>query len=366
MESSPRKIVLLGATGTIGLRACEIMEESPVEWEVIAASAHNKRPLPPTITEKAKELFFTEDSNDHTRLIELLRKGQYDICLNGIVGAAGLIFSQAVLEAGKDLALANKESLVIAGSLLTSLAKKNKAKIIPVDSEHSAIFQCVEDRNSEIKKIFLTASGGSLRDIPIEKLSQVTPEEALNHPNWKMGKRITIDSSTMMNKVFEVIEAHWLFETQVTDIEILIHEQSIIHSMVELCDGSILAQMGIPDMGQPIHFALHYPKRTSSSFEGFDMSAFKELSLKEPSVKRYPSLEFAADVIKRGGNAGAVLNAADEIAVAAFLEGKISFERIYQICKMALENCSNKKAHSIEELLEADKETREYCLANIT
>lgn len=361
MTSSPRRIIILGATGTVGVRALQIIEESPVEWQICAVSAHSQGQQLGSLVSSSTAQYLTSSSSEHQSLIELLRTGDYDICLNAIVGAAGLPFSEAVLSAGCDLALANKESLVMAGAILMPLAAKNSATIVPVDSEHSAIFQCLNGEDALIKQLFLTASGGALRDMPLDELASATPEQALAHPNWSMGPRITIDSATMMNKAFEIIEAHWLFGVDAAQITVLLHRQSVIHSMVEFVDGSVIAQLGPPDMGFPLHYALHYPTRQKSTLNGFDAGLFSELSLRQPEEARFPALALAHQAIEAGGDAGAVLNAADEIAVEAFLAGDISFADIAMLCEGALHNCCSDSCDTIDDVLAADQRSREYC-----
>ena len=361
MTSSPRRIIILGATGTVGVRALEIIKESPVEWQICAVSAHSQQQQLSDLVDASTPQYLTSDADDHQRLLDTLRSGHYDICLNAVVGAAGLPYSEAVLAAGCDLALANKESLVMAGSILMSLAASNSATIVPVDSEHSAIFQCLVGEKAPIKQLLLTASGGALRDMPIADLATATTAQALAHPNWDMGPRITIDSATMMNKAFEIIEAHCLFGVSAEQIKVLIHRQSVIHSMVEFLDGSIIAQLGPPDMGFPLHYALHYPTRTQSKLNGFDIELFSELSLDLPDSERYPALALAQQAISLGNDAGAVLNAADEIAVASFMAGEISFGEITKLCADALNNCCTDKCGTISDILAADLRSREYC-----
>jgi 1-deoxy-D-xylulose-5-phosphate reductoisomerase len=361
MTSSPRRIIILGVTGTVGVRALQILQDSPLEWQILGVSAHSQREKMRELAPDSENHFLSSCPEQHCELLSLLRAGDYDICLNAVVGAAGLPFSAAVLSAGCDLALANKESLVMAGSLLISLAEESGATIVPVDSEHSAIFQCLRDGDKSIRQLLLTASGGALRDLSLEQLDTATPELALAHPNWDMGPRITIDSATMMNKAFEIIEAHWLFNVDACNIKVLIHRQSIIHSMVEFIDGSVIAQLGPPDMGFPLHFALHYPGRHQSQLQGFDSSLYSALTLEEPDLTRYPALGLAENVIERGGDAGAVLNAADEMAVAAFLDGDINFGAIHSLCAAALENCCMGSVSSIDEIIAADERTRKYC-----
>ncbi|MDP6962818.1 MAG: 1-deoxy-D-xylulose-5-phosphate reductoisomerase [Planctomycetota bacterium] len=361
MTSSPRRIIILGVTGTVGQRALQILNDDTVDWQLIAVSSHTGTLDTQALPFSAKHCFKTSNPDDKHALLDLLRGGDYDICLNAIVGAAGLPYSEAVIASGKNLALANKESLVMAGSLLLPLAAKSNAKIIPVDSEHSAIFQCLNGDDTSVRKLFLTASGGALRDTPLEQLASTTPAQALDHPNWDMGPRITIDSATMMNKAFELIEAHWLFGVSSEQMQVLIHRQSVIHSMVEFVDGSVLAQLGPPDMGFPLHYALHYPARSQSNLQGFDPTLYANLSLEQPDPQRYPALRLADAVISHGGTAGAVLNAADEEAVAAFLDGRIQFNDIAPLCDDALASCSSKLATTMDDIFEADQRTRDHC-----
>lgn len=362
MVSDKRRLVILGATGTVGIQALKIVETPDSVLEVVALSAHSRSseldrlsaPHPHSCS------FLTSNPEQNQRLLDFLEDGSgYDICLNAIVGAAGLPFSAATLAAGHDLALANKESLVCAGAILTRMAETFGGQILAVDSEHSAIAQCLEGSSpSQIRKLILTASGGALRDLPLADLATVTPAQALAHPNWDMGPRITIDSATMMNKALEVIEAQHLFATPSENIEVVIHRQSIVHSMVEFIDGSVLAQMGPPDMSYPIHWALHCPGRTPSQLPGFDLQLFAQLEFSPADPDRYPLLEIGAEAARCGGAAGAVLNAADEVAVAAFLAGTIGFNEIPKLCGNVLSQLSSLPARTLDEVLAADREAR--------
>jgi 1-deoxy-D-xylulose-5-phosphate reductoisomerase len=287
-------------------------------------------------------------------LEELIHACEFDTAVHGIVGCAGLPASVEVLRRGKRLALANKESLVVAGGHLMALAEEHGAEIIPVDSEHSAVFQCLrgEDR-ARLKRVLLTCSGGPLRLTPAEDLARVTPEEALQHPNWSMGPRITIGSASLMNKALEVIELHHLFGLTPEQIEVVIHPQSIVHSMVEFVDGAVVAHMGIPDMRGPIHHALHSPDRPPSPVRGFDLQAFAKLEFEAPDPVRFPALTLGHECIRVGGDAACALNAADEVAVQAFLDGTISFTDMNHVHRAALEQRQG-DASSIEALMAAD------------
>jgi 1-deoxy-D-xylulose-5-phosphate reductoisomerase len=362
MVSDKRRLVILGATGTVGIQALKIVETPDSVLEVVALSAHSRSSELERLASPHphSSSFLTSDPEQNRRLLDFLEDGSgYDICLNAVVGAAGLPFSAATLAAGHDLALANKESLVCAGAILTTMAETFGGQILAVDSEHSAIAQCLEGASAnQIRKLILTASGGALRDLPLADLPTVTPAQALAHPNWDMGPRITIDSATMMNKALEVIEAQHLFATPSENIEVVIHRQSIVHSMVEFVDGSVLAQMGPPNMRYPIHWALHFPGRTPSKLPGFDPQLFAQLEFSPADPERYPLLEIGAEAARCGGAAGAVLNAADEVAVAAFLAGTIGFNEIPKLCGDVLSQLSSLPASTLDEVFAADREAR--------
>jgi 1-deoxy-D-xylulose-5-phosphate reductoisomerase len=364
--SVTRRLVVLGATGTVGVQALQILATSGSPLEVVAVSAHERSAELAAATPVGARSFLTSGAGQQQALLQFLRDGNYEICLNAVVGAAGLPFSEAVLGAGRDLALANKESLVLAGSQLCALAAATGARILPVDSEHSAIHQCLPDgRSTDLHRIFLTASGGALRDFPAADLADVTPAQALDHPNWNMGPRITVDSATMMNKAFEIIEAHWLFGLDGADIRVLIHRQSVVHSMVEFVDGSMLAQLGPPDMRFPIHYALHYPERLPSPLQGFDPELFSTLTFEQPSPERFPALALGWHAIELGADAGAVLNAADEVAVQAFLDGRIAFPEITRLCAAALEHCCHGSAPDLDAVYAADHRGRDFVTAQL-
>jgi 1-deoxy-D-xylulose-5-phosphate reductoisomerase len=306
-------------------------------------------------------------------LIRAILGPEIDIVVAAIVGVAGLETSLAAVESGKRLALANKESLVVAGELLLNIAKKSGAEIIPVDSEHSAIFQALQCKgqsesntrqddsqlNEQVEKIILTASGGPLRDWPLEELEKATIQDALAHPTWSMGRKITVDSATMMNKALEVIEAHWLFGLPAEQIQVVIHPQSVIHSMVEYRDGSVIAQLSPPDMKLPIQYALTYPHRTSATAKRMDWSQSQSLSWYPVDPARYPALELGFEVARRGGTCGAVLNAANEAAVELFLQSKVRLTDIAKVCRSVLQHHDFATNPSLAELLRQDRWARD-------
>ena len=356
--SATRRLVILGATGTVGVQTLRILEQAESPLEVVALSAHDRAEELAALAGALGSVstYLTSDLDQHDALLDFLRQGDYELCLNAVVGAAGLPYSEATLAAGCDLALANKESLVLAGELLTRLARATGAAILPVDSEHAAIHQCLLGADpTAIRRLYLTASGGALRDLPISELAEVSPERALDHPNWEMGPRITIDSATMMNKALEVIEACHLFHVPAEQVQVLVHRQSVIHSMVEFVDGSMLAQMGPPDMAFPILYALHYPERRPAPLQGFDPALFSTLTLEEIDPERYPALALGFEAVRRGGVAGAVLNAADEVAVEAFLAGDLRFLEITELCASVLRSIPEDfPAHTMDDVLAAD------------
>lgn len=297
-------------------------------------------------------------------LIEAAATLDYDIFVGAIVGFSGLAPALEAIKRGKIIALANKETLVVAGELVTGLCEKHYAKLIPIDSEHSAIFQCLEGENrDQVEKLILTASGGPFLNKSKASLNNVTVKEALSHPRWKMGNKITIDSASMMNKGLEIIEAHWLFNTPKEKIEVVIHPQSIVHSLVQFVDGSIKAQMGLPDMKLPIQYALTYPERMPNSFERTKLPEIGNLTFLSPDFDKFECLKLAYNVLEAGGTAPCILNAANEIAVDKFLSGKIKFSSIPGIINSALEKIQNHKGPDIDTIFECDKLTREYASA---
>lgn len=338
-----KQIAILGSTGSIGTQALQVIEEHPDLYEVYALTANNKVEK---LIEQARKfqpeavVIANEDKYQQLKdaladmpikvyagaeaLCEVVESGPINIVLTAMVGYAGLKPTINAIKAGKTIALANKETLVVAGELITELAQQYRTPILPVDSEHSAIFQCLELNNS-ISKVILTASGGPFRTFTMEQLATVTKEQALKHPNWSMGAKITIDSASMMNKGFEVIEAKWLFGVKPSQIEVVVHPQSVIHSMVEYKDGAVKAQLGVPDMRLPIQYAFSYPKRESLSGERLDFMKCNALTFEAPDTKRFRNLAFAYDAMERGGNMACILNAANEVVVAAFLKDQISF-----------------------------------------
>ena len=338
-----KQIAILGSTGSIGTQALQVIEEHPDLYEVYAITANNRVDK---LIEQARKfqpeavVIANEDKYQQLKdaladlpikvyagaeaLCEIVESGPVNIVLTAMVGYAGLKPTINAIKAGKTIALANKETLVVAGELITELAQQYRTPILPVDSEHSAIFQCLE-MNNPISKVILTASGGPFRTFSMEQLATVTKEQALKHPNWSMGAKITIDSASMMNKGFEVIEAKWLFGVKPEQIEVVVHPQSVIHSMVEYMDGAVKAQLGVPDMRLPIQYAFSYPKRESLSGERLDFMKCNTLTFEAPNTKRFRNLAFAYEAMNRGGNMACILNAANEVVVAAFLKDQISF-----------------------------------------
>lgn len=338
-----KQIVILGSTGSIGTQALQVIEEHPDLYEVYALTANNRVDK---LIEQARKfqpeavVIANEDKYQQLKdaladlpikvyagaeaLCEIVESGPVNIVLTAMVGYAGLKPTINAIRAGKTIALANKETLVVAGELITELAQQYRTPILPVDSEHSAIFQCLE-MNNPISKVILTASGGPFRTFSMEQLANVTKEQALKHPNWCMGAKITIDSASMMNKGFEVIEAKWLFGVKPEQIEVVVHPQSVIHSMVEYKDGAVKAQLGVPDMRLPIQYAFSYPKRETLSGERLDFIKCNTLTFEVPDTKRFRNLAFAYEAMNRGGNMACILNAANEVVVAAFLKDQISF-----------------------------------------
>ncbi|MDP6396972.1 MAG: 1-deoxy-D-xylulose-5-phosphate reductoisomerase [Candidatus Marinimicrobia bacterium] len=351
-----KRISILGSTGSIGQNALKVINHLGDGFEVkYLTAARSSEILIEQVRKFQPEAVAVVDSiaaievkealsgsgveilSGREGLLELASRDDIDVVLNGLVGSAGMEPTIRALEAGIDVALSNKESLVMAGELIENIKKETGAEIYPVDSEHSAIWQCLrgEDKSS-IRRIILTGSGGPFRTRPLEEFLEITLEEALNHPNWKMGNKITIDSATMMNKGLEVIEAHWLFGTGREQIDIVIHPQSIIHSMVEFSDGSIKAQLGLPDMKLPIQYALTYPERVEADWEDAKFSDISYLTFEEPDFVKFPCIRLAYEALQRGGSAPAALNVANDNSVAAFLAGEISFTEIATLNEMAL------------------------------
>lgn len=376
MDNNIKNIAILGSTGSIGTQALDIIADFPDKFKAIVLTAnHNWQLLvkqalkfhPKTVViadsshyEKVKEALKDEPVNvmaGSKSIAEVVKEEDIDIVLTAMVGYSGLIPTINAIKSGKTIALANKETLVVAGQIITRLVKENHVRILPVDSEHSAIFQClVGENHSSMRKILLTASGGPFRKLNKSQLESVTVKDALNHPNWDMGHKVTIDSASMMNKGFEMIEAKWLFDCEPGNIEILIHPQSIVHSMVEFHDGSVKAQLGIPDMHIPIQYALGYPERLSTKKYTLDWSKVTQLTFEKPDYQKFPLLQYAFNAIKDGGNMPCILNAANEVAVKAFLNQQIKFTEMPEIAAFTMKNVSYIENPTLEELMETNSE----------
>lgn len=374
-----KSVIILGSTGSIGQQTLDIIASLESHFEVYALSCQSNADLliqqakkfkPDTVVigdekyyQKVQDALWEDDVKVFTgteSLEQIVTTSDVDIIVNALIGFAGLKPSLKAIEAGKRLALANKESLVVAGPLIVEALKKSKASLIPIDSEHSALFQClVGEFQNPIEKVYLTASGGPFLGKSIEELEDVTPEQAVNHPTWKMGAKISVDSATMINKGFEMIEAQWLFGIKPEQIEIVLHPQSIIHGMVQFEDGSIKTEMGVPDMRVPIQYALTYPDRHASNARRLDLLELGRLMFEKVPMSNYPNFVLAQQVLVEGGIFPCVLNAANEIAVSAFLERKIGFNQIYEVNSNTLSQFENKKQFSLNELVEVDIKSRE-------
>ena len=375
MTAGVTNIAVLGSTGSIGRSAMEVIEASGGRLRAVALVARTNTALleRQAVSARPRWIVVTDPgaaaAHDFSAMgseIEVLvgseavprvvAEAQVDVVLSAVVGRAGLEGTWAALEAGKTVALANKESLVMAGPLVTQLARQNQARILPVDSEHSAVFQALQaGRREEVKRVVLTASGGPFRTYSRERLAGVTVAEALDHPTWEMGPKITIDSATLMNKALEIIEARWLFHLEPEQIGVVIHPQSIVHSLVEYVDGSIIAQLSPPDMKLPIQYALTWPERRVSVSEKLDWSQAMRLEFEPPDLDRFPALRLGLEVARAGGTAGAVLNAANEAAVAAFLAGDLGFHEIVPVCQSVLESHTFDSDPTLERLLDLDR-----------
>lgn len=374
-----KKIILLGATGSIGTQALTIVRENPDKFQVVALSfgrnMERGRAIIQEFKPKMAAVWHTRDKvtlqaefpdlkvfNGLEGLREVSTYPDGDILLNAVMGSVGLLPTLDAIEAGKTIAIANKETLVTAGHLVMNAAREKNISLLPVDSEHSAILQALNGENPEkIKKIILTASGGSFRDKTREQLSEVTVKEALKHPNWNMGNKLTIDSATMFNKGLEVMEAHWLFGVSYDQIEVVIQRESIVHSMVQFVDGSIMAQLGTPDMRIPIQYALTAPDRFHIPFENeFRITDFSALHFEKVDYERFPALKLAYNAGKIGGTMPTVLNAANEIAVAGFLNGQVAFYNIEALVENAMNRHTSISNPDLDTILQVDKETRAY------
>lgn len=373
-----KRIAILGSTGSIGTQALQVIEEHSDKYEAYVLTANNNvekliqqaRKYVPSSVVIVNELHYNtvkEALSDlpikvytgENALCEVVEDNNVDIVLASMVGFAGLRPTISAIKARKMIALANKETLVVAGELINRLAAENLVPIIPVDSEHSAIFQCLEPGNN-IEKILLTCSGGPFRKLTAEQLKNVTKSDALAHPTWNMGAKITIDSATLMNKGFEVIEAKWLFGVKPEQIQVVVHPQSVIHSMVQYEDGAVKAQLGVPDMRLPIQYAFSYPQRLKASFDRVDFFKMNALTFEQPDTNRFRCLTLAYEALNKGGNMPCIVNAANEIANKAFIDDRISFNRISEIIEESMNKIAFSTDSSLESYLLTDKETRKF------
>ena len=374
-----KRVTLLGGTGSVGLRALELVSSFPEEFaiagfgargsnvELIADLCRKYSPQAVALLDRAAldrlaallprprpELLAGPDG-----MVALTRDVDADIVLSALVGSAGLLPTMAAIQAGRPVALANKETLVMAGSLMTAEARRRGVPLLPVDSEHSAIFQCLCGHNrADVQRILLTGSGGPFRELPRAAFASVTVEDALRHPTWKMGPKITIDSATLMNKGLEIIEARWLFDVAPDRVQVVIHPQSIVHSMVEYVDGAVIAQLGVADMGVPILYALAYPERRPTPGARLDLPRVGQLTFFEPDVEKFPCLGLARAALEQGGSAPVVLNAANEVAVAAFLDRRIGFTRIAELIERALNTIAHREPKAVDDCVVIDAEAR--------
>ncbi len=373
-----KRIAILGSTGSIGTQALEVISEHPEHFEVEVLTANNNIQLLAEQAIKYEPNMVVVANECRAKELEELLKNEpikifagkealsqvveldsVDTVLTAMVGYSGLIPTINAVKAGKNIALANKETLVVAGEIITREAIKNNVNIYPVDSEHSAIFQCLAGEHmNEIEKIYLTASGGPFRGYSLEQLEKVTKDDALKHPNWDMGAKITIDSASMMNKGFEVIEAKWLFDLKTDQIDVIVHPQSIIHSIVQFRDSSMKAQMGLPDMKLPIQYALNFPQRLPSSFERFNFLDYPNLTFEQPNTKIFRNLALAFEALNQAGNMPCILNAANEVVVHAFLHNKIGFTEMPDLIENSMQKVSFIKNPDLNDYIQTDKETR--------
>ena len=374
---SKRHVAILGSTGSIGTQALDVIGQHPDLFEVELLTANNNSRL---LIEQARKfnpaavVICNEDLYDEVfaaldpldihvfagidSVCELVKAPQTDIVLTAMVGFSGLRPTIAAIRAGKAIALANKETLVAAGALIMPMARRFGAPILPVDSEHSAIFQCLQGEHARLEKILLTGSGGPFLHSSREAIAAATREEALNHPRWKMGAKVTIDSASLMNKGLELIEARWLFNVEPKDIEVVIHPQSIIHSMVQFSDGCVMAQLSQPDMRLPIQYALSYPRRIDLNTRRLDFAELGSLTFEKPDLERFPCLGLAYEALEKGGNATCIMNGANEVAVAAFLEGRIRFAEIPEIISTAMAQCEFVAEPDLEQIYSTDFEAK--------
>lgn len=380
-----KKIIVLGSTGSIGTSTLDIVGKFPGEFQVVGLTAATKdvlledqirifKPKKVALSDPAAVARLrtrcaglpTEILEGSTGVADVASMPEGELVISAIVGGAGLVPTLAAIRTGKHVALANKEPMVMAGQLMQDEAKKHRVRIFPVDSEHSAIFQSMEGhRREDIRRLVLTASGGPLWNMPKDQMQHVKPEQALQHPNWKMGAKITIDSATMMNKGLEVVEARWLFDMPAEQIEVLVHRESVIHSMVEYKDGSVIAQLGLPDMRTPISYAMKYPARVPLELPPLDLASIGKLTFFQPDHDRFPCLQLGYDALKIGGTMPAVLNAANEIAVAAYLQNGISFLDIAAIIRGTMDAHTLRQVHTLDDALEADRWAREQASGRV-
>ena len=373
-----KRVAILGSTGSIGTQTLDVIRQHADKFIVEVLTAQNNCDLlitqalefQPNAVVIGNEAFYSKVKEallphnikvfaGQKAVAQIVEMETIDVVLTALVGYSGLIPTVNAIKAGKQISLANKETLVVAGELITKLAKENAVNIYPVDSEHSAIFQClIGEFHNPIEKIILTASGGPFRGKDRTFLETVTREQALKHPNWDMGAKITIDSASLMNKGLEVIEAKWLFGLKTEQIEVVVHPQSIVHSLVQFEDGSIKAQLGLPDMRIPIQFALSYPHRFKSDFERFDFLKYPQLTFEQPDFKTFRNLQLAFDALAKGGNAPCILNAANEIVVAAFLRNEVGFLEMSDLIESTLEKATYLARPTLEDYVESDRETR--------
>jgi 1-deoxy-D-xylulose-5-phosphate reductoisomerase len=378
-----KSISILGSTGSIGTSTIKVVKTNPDRYRVVGLSAGNNialikqqieefRPIAAAVSQEEQAKFLKSNLSDDikTRIYwgeegfkRIATMDEADIVVSAMSGAAGLVPTYEAILKGKDIALANKETMVMAGAIIMRLIEQKGVSILPVDSEHSAVFQCMQGHNlDDLRRIILTASGGPFREYTLEQLENITPAMALKHPNWEMGKKITIDSATLMNKGLEIIEAKWLFGLDLNQIDVLIHPESIIHSMVEYNDGSIIAQMGVPDMITPISYALSYPEHLKTDLPGLRLETIKGLHFYEPDPVKFRCLRLAVDALKDGGSMPAVLNGANEIAVASFLKDNISFLQIPEIIEKTMEAHKPGVVDNIEAVIAADTWARAIAL----
>lgn len=374
--NNKKKVSILGSTGSIGTQALQLISENPELYKVEALSCMNNTSLLTEQIERFHPCFATVGNADEAAylselfpeikffsgqdgLAEMAAEAEDDILLNSVVGMAGLLPTYRALKAGKQVALANKETLVAGGSLIMKTVEKSGKILLPVDSEHSAVFQCLTgNKKSSVRKLILTASGGPFRKYSKAKLQNVSLEDTLIHPTWNMGKKITVDSATMMNKGFEVIEARWLFDIPAEKIDVAVHPESIVHSMVEYNDGAVMAQLGVPDMRLPIAYALNYPERLPQNLEPLNLTEVGKLTFEEADRQTFECLQLAYDALEAGGACCTALNAANEVCVAAFLAGRIPFLSIQETLKKLTEKYASHPADTIEEILKADSSAR--------